>query len=140
MELHRGRLIDHIQLRCADLAASKRFYAILLAVLGRELVELAPGLIVADELCLTPAGGDPTSRIHLAFQTDSRAVVDRFHAAALAAGGRDNGGPAERLYHPGYYAAFVLDPDGNNLEAVHHGAATRSAPSIVITPAAPPHA
>jgi len=140
MKLHRGRLIDHIQLRCADLAASKRFYATLLAVLGRELVELAPGLIVADELCLTPAGGDPTSRIHLAFQTDSRAVVDRFHAAALAAGGRDNGGPAERRYHPGYYAAFVLDPDGNNLEAVHHGAATRSAPSIVITPAAPPHA
>jgi catechol 2,3-dioxygenase-like lactoylglutathione lyase family enzyme len=138
MELHRGRLIDHIQLRCADLAASKRFYATVLAVLGRELVELGPGLIVADELCLTPAGGDPTSRIHLAFQTDSRAVVDRVHAAALAAGGRDNGGPAERRYHPGYYAAFVLDPDGNNIEAVHHGAATRSAPSIVITPAAPP--
>jgi catechol 2,3-dioxygenase-like lactoylglutathione lyase family enzyme len=140
MELHRGRLIDHIQLRCADLAASKYFYATVLAVLGRELVELAPGLIVADELCLTPAGGDPTSRIHLAFQTDSRAIVDRIHAAALAAGGRDNGGPGERRYHPGYYAAFVLDPDGNNIEAVHHGVATRSAPSIVITPVAPPHA
>ena len=136
MELHRGRLIDHIQLRCADLAASKRFYATVLAVLGRELVELAPGLIVADELCLTPAGGDPTSRIHLAFQTDSRAIVDRIHAAALAAGGRDNGGPGERRYHPGYYAAFVLDPDGNNIEAVHHGPTARSAPSVVITPAA----
>jgi catechol 2,3-dioxygenase-like lactoylglutathione lyase family enzyme len=131
MELHRGRLIDHIQLRCADLTASKRFYATVLAVLGRELVELAPGLIVADELCLTPASRDSTSRVHLAFQTDSRAVVERFHAAALAAGGRDNGGPAERRYHPGYYAAFVLDPDGE---------ATRSAPSILITPAAPPHA
>jgi catechol 2,3-dioxygenase-like lactoylglutathione lyase family enzyme len=140
MELHRGRLIDHVQLRCRDLAASKRFYATVLAVLERELVELAPGLIVADELCLTPAGGDPTSRIHLAFQAPSRAVVDRIHAAALAAGGRDNGGPGERRYHPGYYAAFVLDPDGNNIEAVHHGAATRSAPSIVITPTAPPHA
>ena len=138
MALHRGRLIDHIQLRCGDLAASKHFYATVLAVLGRELVELAPGLIVADELCLTPARGDPTSRIHLAFQTDSRAVVDRFHAAALAAGGRDNGGPGERRYHPGYYAAFVLDPDGNNIEAVHHGAASRSAPSVVITAAAPP--
>ncbi|HXU63972.1 MAG TPA: VOC family protein [Polyangia bacterium] len=140
MELHRGRLIDHIQLRCRDLAASRRFYAAVLAVLGRELVELAPGLIVADELCLTPAGGDPSSRIHLAFQTESRAVVDRVHAAALAAGGRDNGQPGERPYHPGYYAGFVLDPDGNNIEAVHHGAATRSAPSVVITAALPPHA
>lgn len=140
MELHRGRLIDHIQLRCRDLTASKHFYAAVLATLGRELVELAPGLIVADELCLTSAGSDPVSRIHLAFQTDSRAIVDLFYAAALAAGGRDNGGPGERRYHPGYYAAFVLDPDGNNIEAVHHGAATRSAPSVVITAALSPHA
>lgn len=139
MQLHRGRLIDHIELRCRDLSASRRFYTAVLSVLGRELVELAPGLIVADELCLTPAGADPASRIHLAFQTDSRAVVDRVHAAALAAGGRDNGAPGERRYHPGYYAGFVLDPDGNNIEAVHHGAAARSAPSVVITPAAPPH-
>ncbi len=134
MELHRGRLIDHIQLRCADLAASKRFYAAVLGVFGRELVELAPWLLYADELCLTPADG-PTSRIHLAFQTESRAEVDRFHQAALAAGGRDNGAPGERSYHPGYYAAFVLDPDGNNIEAVHHGAALRSATSVVIRPA-----
>ena len=138
MELHRGRLIDHLELRCRDLAASQRFYAAILAVFGRELVELTPRLIVADELCLTPAGTDPVSHVHLAFQTDSRAVVDQVHAAALAAGGRDNGAPGERRYHPGYYAAFVLDPDGNNIEAVHHGAATRSAPSVVITPAAPP--
>jgi catechol 2,3-dioxygenase-like lactoylglutathione lyase family enzyme len=133
MELHRGRLVDHIELRCADLAASKRFYAAALAVLGRELVELRPTLIVADELCLTPANGDPSSHVHLAFQTASRDQVARFHAAALAAGGRDNGGPGERRYHPGYYAAFVLDPDGNNIEAVYHGEATRSAPSVVIT-------
>lgn len=139
MQLHRGRLIDHIELRCRDLSASRRFYTAVLSVLGRELVELAPGLIVADELCLTPAGADPASRIHLAFQTDSRAVVDRVHAAALAAGGRDNGAPGERRYHPGYYAGFILDPDGNNIEAVHHGAAARSAPSVVIIPAAPPH-
>ena len=139
MELHRGRLIDHIQLRCADLAASRRFYAAALAVLGRELVELTPALIVADELCLSPASGDPTSRIHLAFQTGSRDQVVRFHAAALAAGGRDNGGPGERRYHPGYFAAFVLDPDGNNIEAVHHGEAARSAPSVVITAVIPGH-
>jgi catechol 2,3-dioxygenase-like lactoylglutathione lyase family enzyme len=133
MELHRGRLVDHIELRCADLATSKRFYAAALAVLGRELIELRPALIVADELCLTPAHGNPSSHIHLAFQTASRDQVARFHAAALAAGGRDNGGPGERRYHPGYYAAFVLDPDGNNVEAVYHGEATRSAPSVVIT-------
>jgi catechol 2,3-dioxygenase-like lactoylglutathione lyase family enzyme len=59
--------------------------------------------------------------------------VDAFHAAALAAGAKDNGAPGERPYHPGYYAAFVLDPDGNNIEAVHHGEATFSAPSVKIT-------
>jgi catechol 2,3-dioxygenase-like lactoylglutathione lyase family enzyme len=138
MELHRGRLIDHIQLRCADLAASKRFYSAVLAIFGRELTELAPWLVYADELCLSPANTDPTSRIHLAFQTDDRDQVDRFYAAAIAAGGRDNGKPGERAYHPGYYAAYILDPDGNNVEAVHHGEAARSAASVVITPKLPP--
>jgi catechol 2,3-dioxygenase-like lactoylglutathione lyase family enzyme len=138
MELHRGRLIDHIQLRCADLVASKRFYSAVLAIFGRELTELAPWLVYADELCLSPANSDPTSRIHLAFQTDDRDQVDRFYAAGIAAGGRDNGKPGERPYHPGYYAAYILDPDGNNLEAVHHGEAVRSAASVVITPKLPP--
>ena len=73
------------------------------------------------------------SRVHLAFQAQSREHVDAFHAAALAAGGRDNGGPGERSYHPGYYAAFVLDPDGNNIEAVHHGPLRRSAASVVLS-------
>ena len=77
------------------------------------------------------------SHVHLAFQAADRATVDRFHAAGLAAGGRDNGAPGERSYHPGYYAAFLLDPDGNNIEAVHHGPATRSAPYVAITPEAP---
>jgi catechol 2,3-dioxygenase-like lactoylglutathione lyase family enzyme len=70
----------------------------------------------------------------IAFQTDGTEAVARFYEAALAAGGRDNGPPGERAYHPGYYAAFVLDPDGNNVEAVFHGPATRSAPSVVLTP------
>jgi predicted lactoylglutathione lyase len=61
--------------------------------------------------------------------------VQRFYDAALAAGGRDNGPPGERGYHPGYYAAYVLDPDGNNVEAVFHGPSTRSAASVVVTPA-----
>jgi catechol 2,3-dioxygenase-like lactoylglutathione lyase family enzyme len=137
MEFHRGRLIDHVQLRCANLAESRRFYAAVLRVLGREIVDLSPTLLVADELCLTPAGADPVSRIHIALQTESRDQVQRFHAAALGAGGKDNGKPGERPYHPGYYAAFVLDPDGNNLEAVHHGEAERSAESVVIRPKIP---
>jgi catechol 2,3-dioxygenase-like lactoylglutathione lyase family enzyme len=131
MQLHRGRLIDHIQLRCADLAASRRFYSAILGILGVPLVELAPTLLVADELVLSPSDG-PVSRVHIAFQTAGRDQVDQIYTAALAAGGRDNGGPGERQYHPGYYAAFLLDPDGNNVEAVYHGAAPRSAPSVVI--------
>ena len=74
-----------------------------------------------------------TSRIHLAFQVESREQVERVYRAGLSAGGRDNGQPGERHYHPGYFAAFLLDPDGNNIEAVHHGRAERSAPSVVIT-------
>ena len=71
--------------------------------------------------------------MHIAFQAKDRETVDRFHAAALAAGGTDNGAPGEREYHPGYYAAFVLDPDGTNVEAVHHGPVERSADSVVFT-------
>ena len=69
----------------------------------------------------------------LAFQAKDRAAVDAFHKAALSAGGRDNGKPGERPYHPGYYAAFVLDPDGNNIEAVYHGEHKRSAASVKVT-------
>jgi catechol 2,3-dioxygenase-like lactoylglutathione lyase family enzyme len=67
-------------------------------------------------------GTEPTERVHVAFAAPDEESVDRFHAAAIAAGYRDNGGPGERpQYHPGYYAAFVLDPDGHNIEAVCNG-------------------
>ena len=75
----------------------------------------------------------PTAGLHFAFQAPDRATVDRFHEAAIAAGGRENGAPGERDYHPGYYAAFLLDPDGNNIEAVYHGEAEFSAPAIRVT-------
>ncbi|MGX7925469.1 VOC family protein [Tsuneonella sp. HG094] len=79
-------------------------------------------------------GGEAGStNVHLAFQAKDRDTVQRFHAAGLAAGGRDNGPPGLRAYHPGYYAAFLLDPDGNNIEAVYHGPAERSAVSVEIT-------
>lgn len=132
MEYHLGRLFDHVHLVVTDLEASKRFYRAVLLSLGRDLSGEGDGYFFADELFVTP--GDNLSHVHLAFQTASREDVHRFHEAALAAGGSDNGGPGERHYHPGYYAAFVLDPDGNNIEAVHHGAARRSALDVVVTP------
>ena len=134
MQFHRGRLVDHVHLRVADLDAAKRFYRTVLESLGRAKgIREGSAFFNADELRIDEADG-AVSRVHLAFQAESPAHVRAFHAAALRAGGRDNGAPGERSYRPGYYAAFVLDPDGNNIEAVHHGPATRSADSIVVTP------
>jgi catechol 2,3-dioxygenase-like lactoylglutathione lyase family enzyme len=110
VELHRGRLIDHVQLVVKDLAASKRFYLAAFGVLGIPLAGEGKDHFWADEL-----------------------FVSTFYKATLAAGRRDNGAPGKRPYHPGYYACFVLDPDGNNIEAVFHGSAKRSAASVRIT-------
>jgi catechol 2,3-dioxygenase-like lactoylglutathione lyase family enzyme len=137
-ELHRGRLIDHIQLVVADLAASRRLYKALFEVLGIPIGGEAPDYFWADELFVSTADsqaaqGRLTGRHHLAFQAKDRAMVDRFHQVGLEQGGTDNGAPGERPYHPGYYAAFLLDPDGNNIEAVFHGEAQRSAPSVKVT-------
>jgi catechol 2,3-dioxygenase-like lactoylglutathione lyase family enzyme len=135
MEFHVGRLIDHVHIRVADLDASRRFYAAVAEVLGLEIRE-APWFFSLDELAIS-ADKEPTAGFHIAFQTPDRETVDRVYEAALAAGGRDNGVPGERDYHPGYYAAYVLDPDGNNVEAVNHGPARRSAPDVVVTPETP---
>jgi catechol 2,3-dioxygenase-like lactoylglutathione lyase family enzyme len=132
MEYHRGRTIDHVHLRVRDLDASRRFYEAALGALGRSL-DVGEGFFWSDELFVS-AEGPPTEHLHLAFQADGHEMVARFHAAAIAGGGRDNGGPGERSYHPGYYAAYVLDPDGNNIEAVYHGPSSRSADSVVVTP------
>lgn len=136
-KLHRGRLIDHLQLVVRDLKASQDFYTAVLAVLEIPIVGTTENYFWADELVVSSvespeALGLLTGRHHLAFQAGDRTRVDAFHRVALAHGGRDNGAPGERAYHPGYYAAFVLDPDGNNIEAVFHGEAQRSAPSVVI--------
>ncbi|MES2842597.1 MAG: VOC family protein [Pseudomonadota bacterium] len=137
-ELHRGRLIDHIQLVVKDLPASQAFYEAVFKVLKVPMGGTGEGYFWADELFVSTAeseaaDGALTGRHHLAFQAQDRAMVDAFHAAALAAGGKDHGAPGERKYHPGYYAAFVIDPDGNNIEAVFHGEAQRSAPSVKVT-------
>lgn len=137
-ELHRGRLIDHVHLVVADLDASRRFYTTLFDVLDIPIGGSGESYFWVDELFVSTAdseaaAGRLTGRHHLAFQARDEAMVQAFHRAGLAAGGTDNGAPGLRPYHPGYYAAFLLDPDGNNIEAVYHGPATRSAPSVHIS-------
>ncbi len=138
MELHRGRLFDHVHLVVRDLDASHRFYRAVLEVLGVPIGGQLERFFWADELFVSAADslaaqGALTGRQHLAFQAQDRAMVAAFHRVALANGGTDNGAPGERDYHPGYYAAFVLDPDGNNIEAVYHGPSQRSAASVHVT-------
>ncbi len=130
-----GRLIDHIHLISDDLPASRRFYGAIFEALGRVIQGERDGLFWSDEFNVGPPEDGITvgrTHVHIAFQADSRAMVDRFHAAGLAAGGRDNGAPGPRRYHADYYGAFLLDPDGNNIEAVYHGPATRSAEAVTI--------
>jgi len=131
MKHHLGRLIDHVHIRATDLAASQRFYKALLEAIDIPVTS-DDSHLQADELWLDR--GAQSSRIHLAFQAVNRSKVRIGYDAGLAAGGRDNGAPGERDYHPGYYAAFLLDPDGNNIEIVCHGPAERSAPSVEVTP------
>lgn len=136
-ELHRGRLIDHIQLVVKDLAKSQAFYEALTEALHIPMGGTGDGYFWIDELVVSAvdspaAQGHATGRTHLAFQASSREMVDAFHRVAISRGGTDNGAPGLRPYHPEYYAAFVLDPDGNNIEAVYHGAAERSAASVHI--------
>jgi catechol 2,3-dioxygenase-like lactoylglutathione lyase family enzyme len=122
-------MIDHTGLPVSDFEKSKRFYAAALAPLGYELMmefDGAAGFGAGGkpDFWIGKAEARPASGIHVAFASADRATVDAFYKAAIAAGGRDNGAPGLRtIYHPTYYGAFVLDPDGNNVEAVCHGAA-----------------
>ena len=121
----RAAFVDHLTIPVADVEASRRFYEAALEPWGVRLIELEGGEISlgprgSEDLALAP-GGPTQPPLHIAFAAPDRETVDRFHAAALAAGGRDNGAPGLRpQYHAGYYGAFVLDPDGNNVEAVFH--------------------
>lgn len=133
MEFHRGRLFDHIHLRTSDLEKSRNFYQAIFTAMGLSdvLVE-GDGFFYADELWVDKAK-DYVTRIHLAFPAESPDMVRAMYEAALDAGGTDNGAPGERPYHPGYYSAYMLDPDGNNIEAVYHGPFKRSADSVILT-------
>jgi catechol 2,3-dioxygenase-like lactoylglutathione lyase family enzyme len=129
---HQGRLLDHVHLRVMDLAASKRFYVAVLDALGAlGGFGEGQGYFFADELFVDVADSRPSS-VHLAFQARDEGTVRRFYEAGLSAGGTDNGAPGRRRYHPNYFSAFLLDPDGNNIEAVWHGETARSADSIVV--------
>lgn len=121
-----GAIVDHLWIRVVDLAAAKRFYETVAPHAGFRLVSEPPGrarfsggegsgsFSVVDD-------GAPTEHVHVAFTASENATVDAFHRAAIAAGYRDNGAPGERpVYHAGYYGAYVLDLDGNNVEVVNH--------------------
>jgi catechol 2,3-dioxygenase-like lactoylglutathione lyase family enzyme len=141
-KLFRGRLIDHIQLVVADLPASRRLYTALFEALGIPLSGEGEDYFWVDELFVSTAdseaaAGKLTGRHHLAFQAKDRATVDAWPEAGPAAGGTDNGAPGERPYHPGYYAAFLIDPDGNNIEAVHHGEAKQNVDAVTVEFEAP---
>jgi catechol 2,3-dioxygenase-like lactoylglutathione lyase family enzyme len=123
-DLRRGGIIDHLWIRVGDVVAARRFY---------ELVAPHTGLRLAGEEgerarfagseggSFSLVGGTATESMHMAFATEDDGEVDAFHSTATDAGYRSNGGPGERTqYHPGYYAAYVLDPDGNNVELVNH--------------------
>ena len=115
-------VLDHLWVRVAHLEPSRRFYDALAGNLGLRVNTRPDRLqVVADNATFSLVEGPPTENLHLAFGVESDAGVDAFHTAGLAGGGIDNGAPGERpQYHDGYYAAYVLDPDGNNIEAVCH--------------------
>ena len=121
--LRRGGNVDHIWIRVADVAAAKRFYETIAPHAGLHLAYDSPERIWLEGASgsFSVLSGTPTENVHIAFPTDDDGAVQRFHEAAVEAGYESRGAPGERpRYHPGYYAAYVLDPDGNNVEVVNH--------------------
>jgi catechol 2,3-dioxygenase-like lactoylglutathione lyase family enzyme len=121
--LRTGGVIDHLWIRVADVAAAKRFYEGVAQHAGFRLGHDSEERVsfVGKSGSFSLVHGSPTGNLHMAFPARKNGAVEMFHRAALKAGYRDNGAPGERpAYHPGYYGAFVLDPDGNNVELVNH--------------------
>jgi catechol 2,3-dioxygenase-like lactoylglutathione lyase family enzyme len=121
--LRHGGVIDHLWIRVADLDAAKRFYQTIAPYARIRLAREAPDRMqfAGASGSFSLVAGPPTENLHMAFPTDDDRAVQRFHQAAVEAGYRSNGPPGERRrYHPGYYAAYVLDPGGNNIELVNH--------------------
>lgn len=121
--LRKGGVVDHVWIRVADVPASKAFYELVAPHAGFRLNLDSPdrARFAGESGSFSLVAGTPTEHVHLAFPTSDDATVEAFHRAATEAGYRDNGPPRERpIYHPGYYGAYVLDPDGNNIEVVNH--------------------
>ncbi|HET8872674.1 MAG TPA: VOC family protein [Gaiellaceae bacterium] len=119
----RGAGIDHLWIRVVDVAAAKRFYETVAPHAGFRLKDDAPerAQFVGESGSFTLVAGTPTEHLHMAFPADENSTVADFHQALIQAGYRDNGRPRERpIYHDGYFGAYVLDPDGNNVELVNH--------------------
>jgi catechol 2,3-dioxygenase-like lactoylglutathione lyase family enzyme len=120
---HGGRSIDHLWVRVADVGAAREFYERVAPFGGFSLNNELPDHVqfAGAAGSMSFVAGEPTENVHLAFEAIDNDTVDAFHRALTQAGYRDNGPPGERVvYHPGYYGAFVLDPDGNNVEIVNH--------------------
>jgi catechol 2,3-dioxygenase-like lactoylglutathione lyase family enzyme len=116
-------VIDHLWIRVADVDASRRFYETIGRFAGIQLSTERPERVhfAGANRSFALVQGEPTQNVHLAFPAADHATVEEFHRAATAAGYRDNGPPGERpVYHRGYYGAYVLDPDGNNVEVVNN--------------------
>jgi catechol 2,3-dioxygenase-like lactoylglutathione lyase family enzyme len=118
-----GPVFDHVTIRVSERAASERFYGTVLATLGIEPTHTGDAFAEWDDFSIAAADGDRpvTRRLHIGFVAPSHEHVDAFHRAGVEAGYRDDGAPGPRVqYRHDYYGAFLLDPDGNNIEAVNH--------------------
>jgi catechol 2,3-dioxygenase-like lactoylglutathione lyase family enzyme len=121
--LRQDGVVDHVWMRVVDVAEAKRFYEAVAPHAGFRLDHDSPdrAQFTTGNGSFSVVSGAPSENVHMAFPATDNATVDEFHRAVVAAGYQDNGGPGERpIYHPGYYGAFVLDPDGNNIELVNH--------------------
>jgi catechol 2,3-dioxygenase-like lactoylglutathione lyase family enzyme len=119
----RGSNVDHLWLRVADVAAARRFYETIAPHVGIRLKHDSPerAQFAGASGSFSVVAGEPTQNLHMAFPASANETVEAFHRAAVDAGYRDDGAPGERpVYHPGYYGAYVLDPDGNSIEVVNH--------------------
>lgn len=132
MKFYRGRIFDHINIKVRDLGRSKKFYKAIFESLGHACTKDEEDAFFIDELRISESKTFSTQCIHIAFQAINPGAVNLFHETAVKFGGKCNGAPGERKYHRNYYSAYVLDPDGNNIEAVYHGPLKQSANYIEI--------